>query len=71
MLYQSSPPSGVVLSVGACRDDACPRDSCPLSPDGVSGACLSLSRQAYLMQPDLPFSLPKDRDRRKRSSEAA
>jgi hypothetical protein len=41
-----------LVRAGVCRDGACPQDSYPLSLGGVSGACLSLSGLAYLMEPD-------------------
>jgi hypothetical protein len=43
-----------------CRDGVCQvcGDSCPLSPSGVSGACLPLSEQMYLMELDLSPFLP-------------
>jgi hypothetical protein len=43
----------------ACRDGTHPRDDYPLSPSGVSDACLSLSRLAYLMEPDPSSSFPR------------
>jgi hypothetical protein len=46
------------------RDGVCPKkgDSYPFSPSGVSGACLSLSGLAYLMEPDFSPLPPRDRD---------
>jgi hypothetical protein len=62
MSYQSSPPGGVVC-IGVCRDGICPRDGCPFSPGGVSGACLSLLEQVHLMASDPSLSLLKGRGR--------
>jgi hypothetical protein len=43
---------------GICLDQG---DSCPLSPSGVSEACLLLSEQAYLVELDLSLFLPEVR----------
>jgi hypothetical protein len=57
--YWSSPPSGAALSAqrGVGWHLSGRGHSCALSPSGMSGACLLLSEQAYLVELDLsPFN---------------
>jgi hypothetical protein len=56
-----------LVCAGWRRDGVCPKmgDSCPLSPSGVSGACLSLSELAYLVELNLPSAPSQGSGRRR------